>query len=122
MDIEEGISRIFIVSVSVFRRPISLWSFCFDSASAVLTAGRLSFRLDRPLAASSVESVPVDVVMYLFALVELTCWFGELTVYLASRELLPLKQYVQAMFLVHSLGPYYRSHRMGRSFEVDQHG
>ena len=33
-----------IVSASVFRRPIS-----------VLTAGRLPFLLDRPLAASSVE-------------------------------------------------------------------
>ncbi len=62
-----------IVSVSIFRRPIFLWSFCFDTVPAVLTAGCLSFRLDRPLAVSSVEPVPVDVVINCFALVELTC-------------------------------------------------
>ncbi len=73
------------------------------TALAVLTAGRLSRSFDRLLTVSSVKLVQVEVAIYLFAPVELTCWFGELTIYLASREPQHLELYFQTMFLVLSI-------------------
>jgi len=68
------------------------------TALAVLTAGRLSLSLDRLLTVSSVKFVQVEVAIYLFASVELMYWFGELTIYLASREPPHLELYVQTKF------------------------